>query len=274
MIADSVAERDHGKAFGYHRAMDHAGASLGPVIAFALLAYGLTLERVILLSAVPGLLVLLIVWLGLRKTPLERKATESVFHWSKLSPDFKRLVAAAGGVSFAAVPDVLLILWVFRSGIHVAWVPLLWAIANVGRMGSVAISGMLSDRYGRKTIMISGWGVRVVMLVVLALVPGSPTWAWPLFLVYTAVTAWTESVERAWLSDLAPSGKRATVFGAFHMVTGLAVLPGAILIGSLWEVFDMKTAFLASAFLTAISAAYLFRAAGRLKTGEAISDSD
>jgi len=81
--------------------------------------------------------------------------------------------------------------------------------------------------------------------------------AWVLLLAYAAATASTEGAERAMIGDVAPAANKATAFGAYHMLSGLCALPGALLFGGLWQLVGMSTAFVAAALLTVVSAAAL-----------------
>ena len=264
MIAGSVSEARRGTAFGYHRAMDHAGASVGPILAFILLSAGWEIRDVILASVVPGILVVLLVFTGLGRAPSRAPASERKFRITDLPPEARRLILAAAGVTFATVPDALLIFWAFGTGLSVPTIPLLWAAAHVGRSLSTAWVGRLSDRFGRRRVTITGWAARVVMLVLLATLGATSVSVWPLFIVFTAVAACTEAVERAWISGLAPEQWRATFFGSYHMVVGLAVLPGSALLGIVWETWGASEAFVLSAALTGVFALLLGRLAYKL----------
>jgi MFS family permease len=117
--------------------------------------------------------------------------------------------------------------------------------------------GMLSDRISRLKVVIGGWSARVVLLMFLAML-GDGIWsAWVLLLSYAAAVASTEGAERALIGDVAPAENKATAFGAYHMLSGLCALPGALLFGGLWQIAGMTTAFMVAALLTVISAAAL-----------------
>ena len=94
-------------------------------------------------------------------------------------------------------------------------------------------------------------------LVLLALWQDGPVLVWALFLAYAAALAFTEGAERALIGDYAPAAVKATAFGLYHLVAGVAALPGAVLFGLLWQWYGMATAFLAAAVLTALAAGVL-----------------
>jgi MFS family permease len=262
LISSAVGAAHRGKAFGFHRSMDHAGAVVGPLLAFMLLAAGLSLKEVFLWSVVPGVLLMGVLGWGLEakqaKTGPARPDTPPVWRtWRSLDRRLRVLVLTAGGMALAAAPDVLLVLWATGRGVPDVQVPLLWAAAHAVRSVLAGGGGVLADRFGRRPVVVTGWAGRVVMLLALAFVPGTGAVAWLLFLAYAATTAFTEGAERAFIGDLAPPGQTATAFGLYHMVSGLLALAGAVLFGGLWQVLDVRYALANAAALTVVFATAL-----------------
>ncbi|GIV58219.1 MAG: MFS transporter [Rhodothermaceae bacterium] len=258
LIAAAVEPGSRGRAFGFHRAMDHAGATVGPLAAFVLLQAGVGLRDVFLLSVIPGVVLMALLWRGIpADRPVAAPAPLPRLAWRALDRRLRALVVAAGGLALAAAPDAFLVLWASARGVELAWVPLLWAVAHGVRSLLAGVGGELSDRRGRLPVVLIGWGARVAMLVALALAPVSLVGAWALFLAYAATTAFTEGAERALIGDAAAEGEKATAFGLYHMLAGLLALPGALLFGVLWERLGMAVAFLVSAALTTLAAGTL-----------------
>lgn len=257
VIAASVDASVRGRAFGFHRAMDHTGAMLGPLIAFLLLQWGSEIEDVFLLSVVPGtLLILLLIW-GLKDLPAPPPTPQIPLRWSLLNPRVKGLLIASSGLAIATVPEAFLVLWANQGGLEIVWVPLLWALAH-GVKALVAVpAGMLSDRLGRTPVVFIGWVARVLLLIAFARLSGDGLMVWGLFIAFMAASAFSEGAERALIGDFAPTDQKATVFGIYHLLNGLLILPAALLFGLLWQWFGMTVAFLTAAFLTAISSAVL-----------------
>lgn len=258
MLAASVAPAIRGRAFGFHRTLDHAGAVIGPLLAFLLLAANVPLRDVFFYSAVPGLIVLLLLIFGLpASAAAPAPATPPRFAWRELDRRLKGLIAAAAALALATVPDAFLVLWMQAQGIAVVWVPLLWAAMHAVKMLTAMPFGMLSDKVSRLKVVIGGWSARVVLLLLLA-VSGEGLWsAWTLLLLYAATVASTEGAERALIGDVAPVDSKATAFGAYYMLSGLCALPGAVLFGVLWEWAGMSIAFTVAAVLTVGSAGAL-----------------
>jgi MFS family permease len=254
LLSTAVSQANRGSAFGFHRAMDHTGAVVGPLMAFLLLGAGASLPRVFLLSALPGALVLLLLAAGLprgRPAPLAPAPASPALRWRLLDPRVRALLAASGGLALATPPEAFLVLWAHDRGLTVAWVPLLWAAAHAVKALVAAPAGGLSDRLGRERVLLLGWVSRVALLVAFAWAPVDSALTWALFLAHAGALAFTEGAERALVGDFAPAAARATTFGLYHLVCGLLVLPGALLFGVVWQALAPSAAFLLAAGITA-----------------------
>lgn len=253
LIAVTVDQQIRGRAFGFHRAMDHTGAMLGPLLAFMLLQAGLELGDVFLTSLIPGLMVILLLLFAL-PTPVVPAITETPrFHWRELDKRVRALILTAGGMALATAPEAFLILWLSNAGLEIMWVPLIWAAAHAVRAIISTPAGILSDHIGRMPVVIIGWSGRIILLLTFALFSDGTWLVWLLFLLYTASTAFTEGAERALIGDFAPKEQRGTVYGLYHLICGLLALPGALLFGSIWQWISMEAAFYTAAVLTALS---------------------
>jgi MFS family permease len=252
LLAASVAGRHRGAVFGFHRAMDHGGAMLGPLLAFGLLQSGFSTPQVFAASVVPGVLVLLCLGFGLRRSPPAPPQPPARLRWNALDRPVRGLIGAAGLLALANVPDAFLVLWAFQGGIQVAWLPLLWAAAHAVRSAVSIPAGRLSDKLGRQPVMTGGWLIRAALLVIMGSVAQDGPMLWALFLAYAGATACTEGAERALIGDHAPAEQKGTAFGIYHLVSGLLVLPGAVLFGAIWQTLGQGSAFATAAALTAL----------------------
>jgi MFS family permease len=181
-----------------------------------------------------------------------------LLEWRTLDRRLRRLLVACGALALATTPETFLVLWARDHGLAVAWVPLLWALASVLKMCVALPAGIVSDRLGRLPVLVGGWSLRVLTLVALAGLVPTEAWAvWMLFLAYSATLALTESAERSLVGDVAAPSQRGTAFGWYHLVSGLLILPGAVIFGSLWEWAGSATAFGAAACVTLVAAAML-----------------
>ena len=254
LIASAVGPDQRGRAFGFHRSMDHAGAVVGPLLAFGLLAAQVDLKHVFLASAVPGALVLALLLFGLPTGRTTVRSTPDRFSWHALHGRLKAMIVAAGLLALASVPEVFVVLWATQAGMAVTWVPLVWAAASLAKMAIAMPAGVLSDRLGRVPLLLGGWSARVAVLLLLAFAQPGAIGVWVLFIAYSATLAVTEPAERSLIGDHAAASERGTAYGLYHLAGGLLVLPGAMLFGVLWEAFGSAAAFAAAAAVTAAAA--------------------
>jgi MFS family permease len=261
-IASAAGAGQRGRAFGFHRSMDHAGAVIGPLLAFALLAAQVDLAHVFLASAIPGALVLLLLVLGLPPRHVEVATAPPRFRWRELHGRLRGLILAAGLLALASVPEVFVVLWATEAGMAVKWVPLVWAAASLAKMAIAMPAGMLSDRVGRLPLLLAGWTARVVVLLLFAVSAPGMAGVWALFVAYSATLAVTEPAERSLIGDHAAVSERGTAFGLYHLTSGLLALPGAVIFGLLWQRYGSGTAFATAAAVTAL-ASLLMLAGGR-----------
>ncbi|HSD74661.1 MAG TPA: MFS transporter [Steroidobacteraceae bacterium] len=256
MIAAVTAPEIRGRAFGFHRSMDHLGAVVGPLLAFALLSAGLSVRQVFLSSLVIGVVVIATLVFGVPKESSRPHSTpRPLFEWRTLDGRLRRLLLACGALAIATTPEAFLVLWAKDHGLVVTVVPLLWAVASVLKMSVALPAGILSDRLGRLPVLIGGWALRVLTLAALAWVHVDSKWlVWMLFLAYAATLAMTESAERSLVGDIAAPAQRGTAFGWYHLMSGLLLLPGALIFGSLWEWAGSSLAFGVAAGVTLVAA--------------------
>jgi len=257
LIAAAAAPEQRGRAFGFHRSMDHAGAVVGPLLAFGLLAAQADLEHVFLASAIPGALVIALLVFGLPTVAPAAPAVAQRFSWRALHGRLRAIILTAGLLAVASVPEVFVVLWATQAGMAVTWVPLVWAAASLVKMLIALPAGILSDRLGRLPMLLGGWSARVIVLLLLAYSSPGEFGVWALFVAYAATLALTEPAERALIGDHATAGERGTAFGLYHLTSGVLVLPGAVLFGSLWQALGSSTAFAAAAGITGLAAALM-----------------
>lgn len=268
LISAAVETAERGRAFGYHRAMDHGGAIIGPLLAWPLLAIGVSPQNVFLAAAVPGVLVLLVLWYALPARAAAPALPVAWPRWSILDRRLQGLIVAAAALTLSTLPEALLVLWVHQvGGIETLWVPVLWAAAHVVKVFFAYAAGTVSDRVGRLPVVIAGWCARVVVLLGIAVGAAGVVAGTGLFLFHAAALACTEAAERALIGDVAPVDQKGTAFGVYHFVCSLLALPSALLFGWLWEKVGITTAFSAAAVGTVIAALALGLLTRRSGTG-------
>ncbi len=255
VIADSTERASRGRAFGFHRGMDHAGAVVGPLVAWALIAQGgMEPDWVIVWSVVPGVLAVAVVTWAMSRLTSGAIATDA---------GANAVVSRAGGsrfvfglvvaFAFARMPETLMLLRLQDVGMSVAAVPLVWSALHVIRSAASYPGGWLSDRIGPRATMALGWMVYAVVCAGLAL-SDDPLTAAAWFAVFGLVAGATEGPERAFVASAGASGRRGSRFGVYHASVGVAALPGSLLLGGVYEMVQGPAALGASGGLTVVLA--------------------
>jgi MFS family permease len=262
LIAESVDPSIRGRAFGFHRAADHAGAVVGPLIAFALLRWEhLPLRTVFLVAALPGVLSVIVLVVGVRETPRERravtakKASAPSLH-AALGRPFWTFLASVLLFTLGNSTDAFLILRANQLGVSVALIPVLWAALHVVKSAASVPGGVLSDRFGRRPLILAGWGVYAAVYVLFG--RATETWhAWALFLAYGTFFGLTEGTEAAMVADLVGRDRRGTAYGWYYLAVGIGALPASLLFGFIWDRVGPGAAFDVGAALAFAAAAVL-----------------
>ena len=244
LIADVTPAPLVGRAFGLQRGLDHAGAVLGPLVAWAILASGTAdVRTVIAASIVPGVAVLVLALLAVQDG--QRRPTTSSAVLARPGPPFSPALAAIAAFYLLRMPETLIILHAQQLGIAVAVVPLLWAAVHVVKSTASFAGGALSDRLGPARTMWLGWVCYAALAGGMAVAHG-PAAAWALFLAFGLVAGLTESPERALVAAVA-GDRQGSGFGFYHAATGVAALAGGVVLGTVFQRADGGTAFLVSA---------------------------
>ena len=259
MLALSVAPHQRGLAFGFHRALDNAGAVVGPLLAAWLLYRGMPIRDILLWTLVPGVMTVALA-LCIREPHREMPQHKPAFSWTMqgFPPVFKRYLLVLALFTLGNSSNMFLLLRAREMGLAESQVPLLWALASgMAMLFSTPLSA-LSDRLGRTRLIVGGWAVYGVFYLLLGL-NGQNLWLlWPLFAFYGLFMAATEGAEKALVADLAPKELLGTAYGWFNLTAGVMLLPASILFGWLWQTISPETAFGFSASC-AILAAFLLK---------------
>ena len=265
LIAESVDPSIRGRAFGFHRAADHAGGVLGPLIAFAVLTLHLAeIRTVFWLAAIPGALSVLVVWLAVRDIPraVQVPAATALDLRQPLGAPFWRVLAVIFVFTLGNSTDAFLLLRANQLGVPVALAPILWAALHLVKTASSTPGGALSDRIGRRPTLIMGW--MLYAAVYFGFARASVAWqAWALFAVYGVFFGLTEGSERALIADLVVLERRGTAFGWYNLAIGLGALPASLMFGFVWDRAGPGTAFVMGASLALAAALGLLVVTGR-----------
>jgi MFS family permease len=257
LIADSVDSAIRGRAFGFHRSADHAGAVVGPLIAWAMLEYGaFSLRSVFALAAIPAAFAVVTILVAVREP--RRPVAHPPAAPTRLTRDLGRRFWLVLGVLFVFTlgnsTDAFLLLRARDLGVPASLVPVLWAMLHVVKAAASTPGGTLSDRLGRRPVLVSGW--LLYAAVYLALGFAAEAWqVWALFAVYGVYFGLTEGVEKALVADLVPPARRGAAFGWFNLAIAIGALPASLVFGFVWDAFGAPAAFGLGASLALLAAA-------------------
>jgi MFS family permease len=257
LLAASVRPDQRGLAFGLHRAMDNAGAVIGPLLAFALLASHVPLKDIFLWSAIPAALCVGLA-LAIREPKAAPRTLRPSFDWRlrDMPPLFKRYLFVVALFTLGNSSNMFLLLRASELGVPQAQIPLLWAaVSAVAMLFSTPLSA-LSDRLGRVRLLIVGYVAYAVFYFAIGFLNTGGWMLFALFGFYGLFMAATEGVEKAFVADLAPTHRTGTAFGWFNLVTGIFLLPASIVFGWIYQSIAPWAAFLFSSSC-ALSAAML-----------------
>ncbi len=270
LITEAVAPAARGRAFGFHRAADHTGALVGPLVAFALLqGGGLDLRTVFLVAAVPGALAVAAVAFGVREAGRPRAVEAAPVHLGGgLGGRFWAFLAILFVFTLGNSTDAFLLLRAVDLGVAPALLPILWAAHHLVKAAASTPAGMLSDRLGRRGPITAGWALYA--LVYLGFAVASTGWqVWLLFGVYGLYFAFTEGAERALVADLAGAERRGAAFGWYYLAIGVGALPASLLFGVIYERWGALAAFGTGAGLALVAAVGLVVVVGPGRAGGA-----
>ena len=267
MIADTVSVEQRGLAFGFHRAMDHGGAVIGPLIGYALVVLFVArasspthseFAKIFLVASVPALIAVLVAVFLMRESPLHEAHDAKMAKLSLRGFDgnFKRFLLVLALFTLSNSSDSFLILRATESGVSIAMVPLLWAAHHAMKVLSSLFGGDLSDRLGRKRLIVSGWLLYAAVYGGFAFATSKAS-LWLLFLIYGIYFGLAEGAEKALVADLVRPEQRGTAYGLYNLAFGVTVFPASLMMGMIWDWKGPTVAFLVSAVMGASAAVLL-----------------
>ncbi|MGB3129945.1 MAG: MFS transporter [Dehalococcoidia bacterium] len=273
MVADSAPPEEMGKSFGFHRGMDTLGAVLGLSVA-ALVVYvvqqgGLELTRdafqtIVLVGIVPAVLAVLVLLFFVRErgkgagsesptASFGGPPAEAVNARKGFDLRFKLFLVVVVVFTLGNSSDAFLILRAQDLGFSVPQVLLLFVAFNLVYALAALPAGLVSDRLGRKGVIVVGWSIYA--LAYLGLAVASAAWqVWLLFALYGLYYGVAEGVSRAFVADLVPAERRGTAYGLYHTAVGLSLLPASLIAGWLWHLIGPEAPFFFGAVMAGVAA--------------------
>ncbi len=243
LVADSIDQKDRGLAFGFHRAADTAGALVGILIAAGLIWVAQsnsqylsehTFQIVVLVSLAPAFLAVLTLAFGAREVSAVGKRKLPKIMFKALGKPFMIFMVIAGIFTLGNSSDAFLILRAQSAGMSVVMILVMMAVFNLIYSLVSTPAGRLSDRIGRRKMIIAGWLVYAIIYFGFALARGS----WQIFMLYVTYGFYyglSYGSINALLADLVPAELRGTAYGTYNAIIGIIAFPASLIAGILWQ---------------------------------------
>ena len=280
MLATWATPHTRGKVYGFHRAMDHAGAVIGPALASAFLFFFPDQYRMLFaLTIIPGAIAVSLILL-VPEEPSSEKRSTGASTAIRLKPDaiddadsrtaahqalpraFTSFMLVLTLFTLGNSSDAFLLLKLTDVAGSVKYVPLMWAALHVVKATTSVVAGSWSDRIGRRTVIALGWLIYAVVYAAFAVATTLEALVlW--FLVYGFYFGFAEGTEKALVADLAPAARRGFAFGIYNTVQGVGALAASVVFGALWSAYGPAAAFGVGAALAITATALLFVAVKR-----------
>jgi MFS family permease len=249
LIADVTPKEQRGRAFGFHRALDHTGAIVGPLLALLLLqGLGLSMRMAFFLAVIPGAIGMFLLVFLLRETEHVPDDAPTVAADVTLPRQFRAAITAVALFALANSSDAFLLLQAHAAGVSTAMLPALWAAHHVIKSLFSTRAGALSDRMDRRWLLVAGWTSYAVIYLLFPFAHTLPAFV-ILFVLYAIPFTLAEGAERAWIADLVPADARGKSFGIYYLANGAGVLAGTALFGLIYQEISAPAAFFTGAAL-------------------------
>jgi MFS family permease len=253
LVADSIDERNRGLAFGFHRAADTGGAVLGVTIALIVVwlteradktaAITITLENafplIVLISLIPAALAVISLALGANDVPVKGQRDRPRITFKGLGKPFLTLMLIVGVFTLGNSSDAFLILRAQNAGLSLTGILGMLITFNLVYAALSTPAGSLSDRIGRRRLIVGGWLVYAAIYIGFALA-GAGWQVWLLYALYGVYYGLAEGTAKALVADIVPADLRGTAYGTYNAMVGLLALPASVIAGLLWQGFGSQ----------------------------------
>ena len=262
LVADSIDESQRGLAFGFHRAADTGGAVVGLLIALGIvwaaqsaamdLGQG-TFKVIVLASLIPAALAVLSLAIGAREVPVDGKRRRPAITFKGLGKPFLVFLVIVGLFDLGNSSDAFLVLRAQERGLSVVGILGMLITFNLVYTLVSTPAGSLSDRVGRRKVIIGGWLAYAVIYLGFALAEAG--WqVWMLYAMYGVYYGLAYGTAKAMVADLVPAELRGTAYGTYNATLGLLDLPASLIAGLLWQAIGPSAPFLFGAGMALVAA--------------------
>jgi MFS family permease len=243
LVADSVDVQRRGLAFGFHRAADTAGAMLGLLIALGVVWFSQsaqvllnrqTYQLVVLISVIPAVLAVLILAWGAKDVAVSGQSTLPRFQFRALGKPFMVFMLIVGLFDLGNSSDAFLVLRAQERGLSVTSILGMLVVFNLVYTLVSAPAGVLSDRIGRRKVVLGGWLIYAASYLGFALAR-TGNHIWILYVFYGLYYGLAFGTTKALVADLVPEALRGTAYGTYNATLGILDLPASIIAGILWQ---------------------------------------
>ncbi len=257
LLALSVPENKRGFTFGFHRSLDNLGAFIGPLLTTLILSMGFSIKSVFLFAVIPSLMALVLIFF-IKAPNREPPVTPKKFNWFffSLPVKFRRYLYAYALLSLGNSSDLFILLRAKEIGVPEQYIPLLWAVLSL----SISLLGTplssLSDRVGRRVLLISSWLIYGLFNLLLATFATSLIFFFLSLSLYGMYKGMSEGIEKALVADMVDVEHTGIAFGWFNLTGGLLLLPASMIFGWLYQHYNYSSAFLFSATCCVLASSY------------------
>jgi MFS family permease len=265
LIAGSVENGETGKSFGLQKAMDNSGAIAGPLLAFILLSFLPANYRLIfLLAGIPSILAIFVIIFGIKEAKKSKHELFTKFHFKDFPTGYYFFLAIVFVFTLGNSTDALLLVKANEVGVKVALIPLVYLITSfVSVIASIPV-GTLSDRIGKEKILIIGYLIYAIVYYGFGITSSIGTII-ALFALYGLYSAATDSIQKAFISDIVDKNKQGTGLGIYNALLGITLLPASLIAGILYDKVNSRVPFYFGAATAVISTVLMIIFVSRYK---------